>query len=249
MKKNSLTIAKAIENLDGVASAMKIIKIELKKKGRLECCNSLEVLLKIIEKYKELSPVKKMSKNSRLSSNEVLIWWVNKYIQGYSKSKEPCSVKISKNKRDPAIEWILSCPEYKRAFALDDKKNEKVLNNIYESYNKIKGAQNIVGCLLEGFIAKHLKGWHCAWNATVKGVDFVLIDRRSVEVLQIKNSQATENSSSAAARKNLNIKKWFRFNTKNGSTNWTKLFNDPKVDENKWEARFHKYVKQRIQFK
>jgi len=249
MKKDSLTIAKAIKNLDGVASAMKIIKIELEKKRRLECCDSLEVLLKIIEKYQELSPIKKMSENSRLSSKEVLIWWVNKYILGFSKSKESCSVKISKNKRDPAIEWILSCPVRKRDFALDDKKNKKLLNNMYESYNKIKGAQNLVGYLLEGFIAKHLKGWHCAWNATVKGVDFVRIDKKSTEVLQIKNSQATENSSSAAARKNSNIKKWFRFNTKTGSTNWTKLFNDSKVDENMWETRFHKYVKQRIEFR
>ena len=83
-------------------------------------------------------------------------------------------------------------------------------------------AENILGLLLEEYIAEKLSsyGWHCAWGATMNKVDFCT---EKGDLLQIKSGSGTENSSSSTPRKGTEIKKWHRFNAKNGKHCWSKL--------------------------
>lgn len=87
------------------------------------------------------------------------------------------------------------------------------------------GAENIVGDLLERYIASVIEpqGWIWCSGSTVKSVDFI---RPPVEVdgtwdlLQVKNRDNSENSSSSSVRNDTDIIKWFRTFSKTGDTNW-----------------------------
>lgn len=87
------------------------------------------------------------------------------------------------------------------------------------------GAENIVGDLLERYIASVIEpqGWIWCSGSTVKSVDFI---RPSVNVngawdlLQVKNRDNSENSSSSAIRNGTEIIKWFRTFSRTGETNW-----------------------------
>ena len=83
-------------------------------------------------------------------------------------------------------------------------------------------AENTVGNLLELYIyseAKHF-GWvHCV-SELVKKIDFVKFNGVDWDLLQVKNRDNSENSSSSAIRNGTEIKKWFRTFSRTGATNW-----------------------------
>jgi hypothetical protein len=85
------------------------------------------------------------------------------------------------------------------------------------------GAENLIGNLLERYIASELEqnGWAWCAGSLVKSVDFI---RRHEDgswyVLQVKNRDNSENSSSAAVRIGTTIEKWFRTFSKKTETNW-----------------------------
>lgn len=92
------------------------------------------------------------------------------------------------------------------------------------------GAENIVGDLLERYIAEVIEvhGWVWCSGSVVKAVDFIYLDSQNVwQSLQIKNRDNTENSSSAAIRNGTTIQKWFRTFSKKKGTNWN---NFPSVE-------------------
>ena len=70
------------------------------------------------------------------------------------------------------------------------------------------------------FIKLLAYGWHCCWGETMKSIDFCNEDG---QLLQIKNSDNSENSSSKAVRDGTEIKHWFRRFSKTGKTNWEAL--------------------------
>lgn len=87
------------------------------------------------------------------------------------------------------------------------------------------GAENIVGDLLERYLARVLEGnlgWIWCSGNVVKAADFI---RRSKSetgwtILQVKNRDNSENSSSSAIRKGTEIQKWFRTFSRRDATNW-----------------------------
>ena len=56
--------------------------------------------------------------------------------------------------------------------------------------------------------------------ALVKKIDFIKIENNKYRLLQIKNRDNSENSSSAAIRDDTTIEKWFRTYSLTGKTNW-----------------------------
>lgn len=87
------------------------------------------------------------------------------------------------------------------------------------------GAENIVGDLLERYIASVIEpqGWIWCSGSTVKSVDFIRppVDANDVwGLLQVKNRDNSENSSSSAIRNGTEIIKWFRTFSRTGTTNW-----------------------------
>ncbi len=106
-------------------------------------------------------------------------------------------------------------------------------------------SENIVGALLERYIANVMEahGWVWCAGDFVKAVDFVKWNGKGWSALQIKNRDNTENSSSSAIRNGTDIEKWFRGYSKTGETNWA-AFPDEKSKDSLTEAGFTSYVKQ-----
>lgn len=87
------------------------------------------------------------------------------------------------------------------------------------------GAENLVGDLLERFLASILEphGWIWCSGAMVKAVDFIKPPTRESKgwrLLQVKNRDNSENSSSMAVRNDTPIEKWFRTFSKKVGSNW-----------------------------
>ncbi|MEL9771548.1 SinI family restriction endonuclease, partial [Escherichia coli] len=98
------------------------------------------------------------------------------------------------------------------------------LERIKEEHRLSMAAENIVGDLLERYLAEKLEpsGWIWCSGTSVKAVDFIHYDEKNNEwnLLQVKNRDNTENSSSSKIRDNTTIKKWFRTYSQRDATNW-----------------------------
>lgn len=95
-------------------------------------------------------------------------------------------------------------------------------------HNYAMGAENIIGYLLECYIAQALesKGWTWCTGSVVKAVDFIHRGTDGIwTALQVKNRDNSENSSSKAIRNGTNILHWFRTFSRKGGTNWANFPN------------------------
>ena len=84
------------------------------------------------------------------------------------------------------------------------------------------GAENIIGLILEEYIhTKVLKyGWATCWGSCIKAVDLC---NKNGDLIQIKNKDNTENSSSDKIRVGTSIQKWYRLCSRTGATQWNTL--------------------------
>lgn len=133
------------------------------------------------------------------------------YLERYYRARqERLGLKEVTTVADPAVNVIL------RAFAGVKESLETVATH----HRRSMAAENLLGELLERYLAERLEPWGWVWCAgnTVRAVDF-LYDDLSV-ALQVKNRSNSENSSSSAIRKGTKIIKWYRVNASNGRTNW-----------------------------
>ena len=95
--------------------------------------------------------------------------------------------------------------------------------SVYHRYSM--GAENIIGNLLEFYIASEAEKNDWVWcsGQFVKAIDFLRKQpsgSNKWEMLQVKNRDNSENSSSSAVRNGTEIKKWFRTFSRTGNTNW-----------------------------
>lgn len=92
-----------------------------------------------------------------------------------------------------------------------DRKEPREL--IEEIHKIAMASENIVGEILERYIANELEpyGWVWASGAVLHAVDFVYRQNDGTwAFLQVKNRDNSENSSSQSVRNGTTIKKWFR---------------------------------------
>lgn len=87
------------------------------------------------------------------------------------------------------------------------------------------GAENLVGDLLERYLASVMEpqGWIWCSGAMVKAVDFIKPPASAGadwRLLQVKNRDNSENSSSSAIRVGTKIEKWHRTFSKKAGSNW-----------------------------
>lgn len=123
---------------------------------------------------------------------------------------------------------------------------ETDLEKIKEEHRLSMAAENIVGDLLERYLAEKLEpsGWIWCSGTSVKAVDFIYYDEKKDKwkLLQVKNRDNTENSSSSKIRDNTPIQKWFRTFSKRDATNWEN-FPDEVSSKNLNEKDFIVFVK------
>ena len=119
---------------------------------------------------------------------------------------------------------------------------EEELDRATELHSLSMGAENLIGDMLERYIASVVENYGWVWCAgsVVQAVDFIYRKEDGWAALQIKNRDNTENSSSSKIRKGTDIKKWFRTFSKKAGDNWAKFPNI--VDVTLSEANFRNYV-------
>lgn len=99
------------------------------------------------------------------------------------------------------------------------------LPRVVKEHSLSMAAENIVGDLLERYIASKVEAFDWVWcsGEVVKKVDFLMPSKAKAKQripLQIKNRDNSENSSSSSVRDGTQIIKWFRTFSRTGETNW-----------------------------
>ena len=155
-----------------------------------------------------------------------------KFFQARYKTVWP---KPPTTKPDQMVSYILQvCFEY----------SEAETNKIKIEHQLSMTVENLVGALLERYIGLILEehGWVWCSGDFIKAVDFIKKNSDGVWVLlQVKNRNTTENSSSSAIRSGTQIKKWFRSFANKTSTNW-EAFPDPEAKHLLSEEGFKLFV-------
>ncbi len=190
-------------------------------------------LLRACYKYPQLSPTIK-----KAETPEVLAMaWLKKYENGY---QNRISQRISKSPHtsaDPIISIIIQA----RLTGLTTEH----LEQIKYAHRLSMSAENILGLLLEEFLAEKLAqyGWFCCWGECVRHVDFCNVDG---SLLQVKNRSNSENSSSSRVRINQPIEKWYRVDAVNGNYQWS-YWRDKYKDDSFSEEKFIAFIWQVLQ--
>jgi hypothetical protein len=165
-----------------------------------------------------------------------------KLAAAYAKSRAPKSPQPPTTVPDETVSFILNV-----YFGID----EKDLERAKEEHKLSMAAENMVGDLLERYLAGVLepKGWIWCSGSVVTAVDFIkCLDRATNEwsLLQIKNRNNSENSSSKKVRDGTEIKHWFRTFAQTGKTNWA-AFPDEDSRAELSEDGFREFVKSYLQ--
>jgi hypothetical protein len=155
------------------------------------------------------------TKNSEVPLKLYISKFIDKYIKGYENRPTIRIGNSSKTHSDPIVGLIFS-------LRVADT-SEAELKKIIEGHSLQMSIENIVGDLLEEYLSIRLcnYGWVCCWGSSIDAVDFC---NSKGELLQVKNSDNSENSSSSRVRNGTEIKKWSRRkSTKNNTFYWDKL--------------------------
>lgn len=181
--------------------------------GRLEIKNpdALQVLKSLLD-YPLLMPTLRL--RVKLTNQEYLLKWFETYNHGYDTRPSKKIGNASSTKPDELIKVLLQLH-----LGIDSVDASR----IETGHSIMMTLENLVGELLEEYLSIRLKpyGWYCAWGSTIKAVDFC---HPTYGMLQVKNSDNSENSSSSSVRDGTDIQKWFRrFSTKKGEYNWLAL--------------------------
>lgn len=192
--------------------------------------------LKKLNEYKELECIFFAAKNNKRfpdymfsgEKNEELYIekWVKRYYNSMEKEKMPSSHKAKSKTTcfDPAIQLLFE----EKNIDKDKFKHFDKIHYLYES------AENVLGGLLEEYIAGKVKQYGFLWckGDICEATDFCSKDGKIL--LQIKNKENTENSSSSKARKGTGIIKWYRLGNDGSSDEQWKKLNEI-INDNKTE--------------
>jgi hypothetical protein len=130
-------------------------------------------------------------------------------------------------------------------------KSDEEINLIKESHNLGMSIEDFIGHLLEEYIYSETSKDNWIWCSgnILRSIDFIKKEKNGNKVtwkmLQIKNSDNSENSSSKKVREGTPIKHWFRRFSKRKAYNWSKL-NELMNNENLTEKNFIKYIENKI---
>ena len=168
---------------------------------------------------------------------------VKSLVKTYHKARSPNRPERPQTVPDPLVSFILE-----HYFNVPEQNLERASSE----HQLAMAAENMVGDLLERYLAKMLEpsGWIWCAGSIVKSVDFIkppLQDPEVWTVLQIKNRDNSENSSSSAIRKGTTIEKWFRTYSRTGMTNWQNFPDEAQravLSENKFQAFVKNYLEE-----
>jgi SinI restriction endonuclease len=151
----------------------------------------------------------------------------------FSDSRKPHAPKPPDTVPDKMVSFIIN-----KYFNVPENELKKAV----ELHSLSMGAENLIGDILERYIASVVESQDWVWcsGSIVSAVDFIYKKENGWAALQIKNRDNSENSSSASVRKNTEIKKWYRTFSKKVGDNWNKF--PPIADVTLSEIEFKNYV-------
>jgi hypothetical protein len=163
--------------------------------------------------------------------------YIRRLAHLYANGRNPTVPRPPETVPDEMVSIILN--EY---FDVDSEK----LDEVKRDHSLSMGAENMVGDLLERYIASVLEphGWVWCAGSAVKAVDFIKapsLEGAKWQLLQVKNRDNSENSSSSAIRDGTDIGKWFRCFSTKPKTNWDN-FPDKDMRIYLSEANFRSFV-------
>ena len=209
MKKDELD--KLVKEI-GKESAKNIFNDLMKndwKNEEIEDKQALEKIFGVNLKYGLFPGSGSSKRKSGISDSECFKSYLKSWGKTYFDFKNPSERKGHKIKApyDSMIYFLLS-----RVYGIDGLSKEQMK----KAHESAMQAENLIGLLLEEFIAKMIchqnNGWVWCRGSTMASVDFLFLKGEKSEFLQIKNKFNTENSSSDKIRdkKPVNIKVWHR---------------------------------------
>jgi hypothetical protein len=162
----------------------------------------LDTIFEIASKNRKLFPGANMGKNPTLEK------YMNHWVLCYCKDIEnPASGKKANPKTscsDPVVRAMI-----KQVKQIEDK----VIDAEEKAHIIFMSAENVLGNLLEEYIANKIQpyGWIWCAGQTLNAIDFC--NSKGNALLQIKNKSNSENSSAGKVRDGTIIRKWFRLGT------------------------------------
>ena len=174
---------------------------------------SFVALTRFLSIYPKYASSSKSRKGPAIGSEAYIVAVANNFTNG----RDPKRPAPPETIPDEMVSFVLEHYFDVPTESLDRAKHEHALS---------MGAEGIVGDLLERYLASVLEpqGWIWCSGSLVKAVDFVLPPTNlngAWRLLQVKNRNNSENSSSSAIRKGTNIEKWHRTFSKKKGENWS----------------------------
>lgn len=200
--------------------------IDLARKCNIEHLH-IDYILYNIDRYKSLANTISITKSDRITddssdedlANTIIKKWVQKIHKAYNKRISVRESKTPGTSPDSLINHILKT-------RLQNLSESQIMDMIF-AHRAAMSAENILGLLLEEYIWSKLdvvnnekRIWVFAWGDVIKAVDLC---SNLGDLIQIKNRDNSENSSSQAVRNGTTIQKWFRIKAKTGETQWPRL--------------------------
>jgi len=177
--------------------------------------------------------------NPEAVSRKTLDFGSQSYIldqaKAYAESRQPKTPKPPATIPDELVSIILNS-----YFDIPEARLEQAKND----HSLSMAAENIVGDLLERYLAFVMepRGWIWCAGSIIRAVDFIKPQANGTwELLQVKNRDNSENSSSSAIRSGTDIKKWFRTFSRKPASNWA-AFPDTTVRQYLSEDNFKNFV-------
>ncbi len=199
---------------DSTLSDCKLVEIYNNAKNLLNC-NEYE-----LDKIFEIAIIDRSRFpliNSAKDEVSYLEHWIANYVNAKSNLPRNRVAKPKQACSDPAVSQLVK---------IVSNSDDELVKIQERHHNLFMSAENILGQLLEEYIAAKVSNYGWIWCAgnTLRAIDFCHL---TIGYLQIKNKSNSENSSSSNIREKTNIKKWYRLGTKKSNGQQIPVF--------KWE--------------
>ena len=175
----------------------------------------METVLSVALADKRNLPSLRFPENKIVALEKYIEKWVHAYLKGYNNRPSNRVGSRSVTFPDAIVKLILQS----RLPNIDGE----LATKIEGGHSLMMTIENLVGDLLEEYLSIRLRsnGWCCCWGSTIDAVDFCKSDG---SLIQIKNSDNSENSSSSRVRSGTTIQKWYRrVSTRENTYVWDSL--------------------------
>ena len=228
-------VKKKSKKVEFVPTAEAIATAVMQEKGHEAYAERFSTIIRFL-----VANPKKTSALQKRSIERGSLEYIHGAADQFIKSRESRTPVPPKTVPDEMVSFILN-----KWFEV----SEEDLQRFKEEHSLSMAAENIIGELLERYLAIQLeeKGWVWASGSLVKDIDFILPyvarGKEKWHQLQVKNRSNSENAAGKSVRKNTTILKWHRTNAYNAGSRWN-LFPKLSTEVAFSEEEFRNFVQE-----